>query len=92
MSGAWQLSVLRGMPLAKLSLSHGVPRHVGGSSPLHDVRALHCQIIELIRLLELQMQQIEALNERLYTGAPGDVAARRLHALKQAQAFEARVA
>jgi hypothetical protein len=45
-----------------------------------------------MRLLELQMQQIERLNDRLYTRQPGEIAARRLLALKQAQASNARVA
>jgi hypothetical protein len=80
--------------LGKLSSSphHGSLRYDDGAGPLRDARALHRQVVGLIRLLELQMQQIETLNERLYTGAPGEVAARRLLALKHAQASGARAA
>ncbi len=52
---------------------------------LEDALDLQAQIRTLRALLELQRQQIEVLNERLYSSKPGGVAARRLLALKQGE-------
>jgi hypothetical protein len=51
--------------------------------PLQDARALQPRIERLRLLLEIQRQQIETLNDRLYSSRSGGVAARRLLALAQ---------
>lgn len=81
-----------GRSLAKSSSSYDAFGHAGKSDPLWDARTLHRQVVGLVRLLEYQRQQIETLNERLYADLPGDIAARRLLALKHAQMSDARVA
>jgi len=59
-------------------------RPAGAPDPLQDVRVLHAQIKGLKALLDLQRWQIEVLTDRLYSTQPGEVAARRLLALKRA--------
>jgi hypothetical protein len=62
----------------------------GGPDPLQDALDLQARVRALKALLELQRWQVEVLNNRLYSSAPGGVAARRLLALKRSET-EARV-
>jgi len=57
-----------------------------GSDPLQDALELRAHVRGLKALLEFQLWQIEVLNGRLYAGASGGQAARRLVALKQGEA------
>lgn len=61
---------------------------LSGPNPLQDALELRAQIRGLKALLDLQRWQIGALNERLYSAAPGGIAARRLLALKQSEERE----
>jgi hypothetical protein len=56
------------------------------SDPLQDALDLEVQIRRLRALLELQRQQIEILNDKLYSDHSGGVAAKRLLTLKQREA------
>jgi uncharacterized coiled-coil protein SlyX len=61
------------------------PMTTGGPDPLQDALELQARIRSLRALLEFQRQQIETLNDRLYSSEPGGVAARRLLTLKQTE-------
>ncbi|MBB4040006.1 hypothetical protein GGR34_001657 [Microvirga flocculans] len=56
-----------------------------GPDPLQDARDLQARVRALKALLELQRWQVEVLNDRLYSSAPGGVAAKRLLALKRSE-------
>jgi hypothetical protein len=64
------------MPDRAASLSSLAP------NPLRDARALQARIEGLRCLLSVQLQQIEALNERLQPPTPAGRAASRLLSLK----------
>jgi hypothetical protein len=50
---------------------------------LQEAQELHDQVERLRALLRFQLQQINRLDDKLYSSAPGGVAARRLLALKR---------
>jgi hypothetical protein len=64
------------------------PMMLSGPDPLQDALELKARIRGLKALLDLQRWQIEVLNERLYSAAPGGTAAKRLLALKQSEERE----
>jgi hypothetical protein len=61
------------------------PMTTSGPDPLQDALDLQARVRALKALLELQRWQVEVLNDRLYSSAPGGVAARRLLALKRGE-------
>jgi hypothetical protein len=67
------------------SIASHDPIAISGPDPLRDALDLQARVKALRALLELQRWQIEVLNERLYSSAPGAVAARRLLALKRSE-------
>lgn len=60
-------------------------RFAGTLGRLHEANVLHTRIKGLKALLEIQRRQFEELNDRLPSGMPGRVAARRLRDLKRSE-------
>ena len=65
-------------------LNHSARSADSQPDPLRDARDLQVRIAGLRALLNLQLQQIESLSERLQPATPAGRAASRLLSLKQA--------